>query len=127
MPAQGGAREISTSDANMIYNMIAAGTPVKTIQHYFERARRKEIARQMQDKQALMQQQSQLNQQDAAVSGQARMAENEQVHGQQMALQDKKNEGVIQNSAVQENIRAQKDKEVAQIRAAPKPEPVKAE
>jgi len=108
-PAQGGEREISTSDANMILNMVSSRTPMKTIQSFFERARRRQKAMIMAEKRALMQQQSQLNQQDAQVAGQMRMQENAQVHQQNLELQDSKNKGLIGNTAIQEGLRHEKE------------------
>ena len=111
-PAQGGEREISTADANVILNMITAGTPVKTVQYAFEKARRKQEKVLMAKKLQLMQQQSQLNQQDAQVSTQARRAENKELHDQKMEQIREQNKGNVINSATQESIRKDKELEV---------------
>ena len=135
-PAQGGEREISTADANLIFNMINSGSPIKTVQFFFEKARRRQRAIIMAEKQELMKQQSQLNQQDSQMGGQIRMAENAQAHGQTLELQDKKNEGLKQVTETQEQIRAAKERDVQNLKnqgsiqtelVKPRPEKVKAE
>ena len=135
-PAQGGEREISTADANLIFNMINSGSPIKTVQFFFEKARRKQRATIMAEKEQLMKQQSQLNQQDSQMGGQMRLAEGQQNHAMNMELQDKKNEGANKVTETQELLRAQKEKDVQNLKnqgsiqtelVKPRPEKVKAE
>ena len=115
-PGPGGEREISTADATRIIIMIAADTPMKTVLYYMERARKKQREAMMEEKTALMQQQSKLNQQDAQISGQRRMEEVGAQHQAKMQQIAAANEGLIRNSEVQENIRREKEREVAQIK-----------
>jgi len=115
-PNASGDREISTADANRIISMVASGTPAKTIFYYFEKARRKQRSQAMRDKITLMQQQSQLNQQDSAAAAQNASALADKTHGQNMELQRLKNEGLIGNTQLQETTRAQKEKDVQDLK-----------
>jgi len=81
-PMQNGEREISTADANIIFNMIVSGTPMKTIQYFFEKARQRQKKAIELNKLMLMQQQSQLNQQDAQVSAERAGALQSQQHAE---------------------------------------------
>ena len=118
-PMQGGAREISTADANKILNMIASGTPMKTIQHYFEKARDKQKAAIMAEKRALMQEQSALNQQDAAAAGQRDAAIEQQRHANKADEIEATSKGNIGNTIAQETLRKDKETEVARIKTQP--------
>ena len=109
-PMEGGEREISTADGNMILNMISAGEPVKTIQYYFEKARRKQEKALEAKKMKLMQKQSELNQNDAKTSAAAKMEADKQAHDFKIKQIQETNKGNVGNTAVQESMR--KDKEV---------------
>lgn len=115
-PTPNGDREISTSDGNLIMNMIAAGEPIKTIQFYFEKARRKQKAAMLAEKQALMQKQSELNQQDATVASQRQAELADKVHGQTMAQIAEKNKGLVVNTATQEAMRKDKEETVQNLK-----------
>lgn len=115
-PMQGGEREISTADANMLMSLVASDTPVKTVNYYFERARKKQAARIQKQKMELMQQQSQLNQQDAGVSGQHRLAETGAQHQAKLEEIDALNKGALQKTVAQETLRIKKDTDVQEIK-----------
>ena len=111
-PAAGGEREISTADANRIIAMVASGTPTKTINYYFEQARKRQEQSIMRRKMMLMQQQSQLNQQDSALAAQNAAALADKQHAQDMALQELKNQGILSQTQVQEGIRFKKEEAI---------------
>lgn len=115
-PAQGGEREISTADANLLLNMISSGATMKTIQYFFEKARKKQKATLMAEKKELMEVQSKKNQQDALVSAEAKMKADQQAHTQNMELQELKNKGLVGNTLAQETMRKDKDVSVQQVK-----------
>jgi len=115
-PQQGGEREISTADANLILNMIVSGTPMKTIQYYFEKARKRQREAIMAEKQALMQQQSQLNQKDAQVSGEKAKEIEKMQHDNKMVQIQEMNKGNVINTATQESLRTEKEKQVQELK-----------
>lgn len=112
IPQQGGEREISTADANKILNMLASGQPMKTIQYFFEKARKKQAKILEQKKMALMQQQSELNQKDAQVSGDKQKEVNKEAHDYKMEQIREVNKGLLGKTVVQEGIRTEKDLKV---------------
>lgn len=66
----------------------------------------------MRRKMMLMQQQSQLNQQDSALAAQNAAALADKQHAQSMALQELKNQGVLAQTQVQEGIRFKKEEAI---------------
>ena len=115
-PQQGGEREISTADGNLILNMIASNIPVKTVQYFFERARKRQRATIMAEKQALMQTQSQLNQQDAQASGEKAKEVEKIQHDNKMAQIQEMNKGTVINTATQESLRKEKEESVQNLK-----------
>lgn len=115
-PPAGGEREISTSDANILINMVMSDTPVKTVNYYFERARRKQEKVLEEKKMKLMQKQSELNQTDAKTSATAKMEADKQAHDFKMQQIAETNKGLVGNTAVQEALRTGKEKEVQQLK-----------
>jgi len=111
-PVPGSGREISTADGNVIMQMIMSDTPVKTVSYYMEKARKRQEERSSKDKQAMMQQQSQLNQQDAQVSNQAKMQADQLAHQNKMAQIQETNKGLVTNTMAQETMRKDKDQSV---------------
>jgi len=115
-PQPGAEREISTADANLILNMISSGEPVKSIQFVFEKARKRQEAAMMKKKEQLMKQQSELNKQDSAASSQAAQQAQAMAHDQEMQRIEAKNKGLVANTAVQEQMRDQKEQNVQNLK-----------
>jgi hypothetical protein len=126
-PNANGDREISTSDANLILNMIASKATMKSIQFFFEKSRKRQAKELEQKKTALMQKQSELNQADAKTSGEEARKTAEDAHTKAMELQGEKNKGLIGGIAVQEGMRTDKEKQVQELKnQKDKPQPVPA-
>ena len=123
-PNANGDREISTSDAGKIIDMIGSKATMKSIYAYFEKAKKKQADDTQKKKEALMQKQSDLNQADAKTSGEEARKTADDAHGKAMELQGKKNEGLIGNTAVQEQMRKDKELAVAKEKKEPEPAPV---
>jgi hypothetical protein len=125
-PQQGGDREISTADGNLILNMIANGTPVKSVQYFFERARRKQEKAIEAKKMALMQKQSELNQQDSAASAQNQQAVADKLHTQKLEQINATNKGQLGASIAQEAMRTEKETKVQELKnqGAAEPPPI---
>lgn len=115
-PNGNGEREISTNDAFVIVSMLSGDVPVKTINSYFEKARRKQARESMARKKELMQQQAQVTQQEAAAATQNKAALDQQTMAGKMALQDKANQGNLQNTTIQESIRKDKEMSVQEMK-----------
>jgi hypothetical protein len=113
---QQGEREISTADANVILNMIMSNSPVKTVQRYFEKARRRQRDRILAGKKELMQEQSLLNQQDSKFSAeQASNIQQEKLYGEIQKIIEK-NKGTVENTVLQESIRKDKEQSIQEIK-----------
>jgi hypothetical protein len=113
---QQGEREISTADANVILNMIMSNSPVKTVQRYFEKARRRQMDRILAGKKELMQEQSLLNQQDSKFSAeQASNIQQEKLYGEIQKIIEK-NKGTVENTVLQESIRKDKEQSIQEIK-----------
>lgn len=115
-PVPGGDREISTADGNAILNMIMSGTPVKTVQFYFELARKRQEKAVMVKKMKLIKEQEEANNRNVEATSKAKMLEEQQAHSNKMDQIRETNKGLIGNTAVQEKLRTQKDLGVQELK-----------
>lgn len=115
-PGANGVTLISPDDGDTLINMVASETPIKTIQYFFKKARRRQQDALMAEKKALMETQSKLNQQDSAASSQNQQAVADKAHAQNMELQGAKNQGLLGVTATQEQMRTQKEQSVQELK-----------
>lgn len=123
--ASDGSTKISQSDALILTGMLQGENPLKNIAFEFAMREKKNMREQQANKKALMQQQSQLNQQDSAASAKNAQDTANLMHGQKMQQIAEVNKGSVGGKVAQEGIRQQGNETVAHIKADSQKEPAK--
>jgi hypothetical protein len=107
---------INVSDGLALIGMLESGASLKVIEMMLADRIRRNMKEKQRQKMELMEQQNQITQQQIAAKAQADKELSDDEHGKKMQLQDKINEGMLGKTVAGEEIKKQKEKEVAHIK-----------
>ena len=115
-PNKNGESEITPDDADKLINMVLSGTPSKTIQRFFKKARQRKSDEDMKNKKELMQYQGDENNKNAQLASELTNKNATEQHAREMELQSLKNQGLLQNTSVQEGARYNKETDIERLK-----------
>jgi hypothetical protein len=130
-PDQNGDCKLNDADAIILTGMLESQQPLKNIGFEMAMRIKKNVREQQARKKALMQQQSQLNQQDSAASAKNAQDTADKIHKHKMDEISAQNQGLAQGKVATEGVRQSGNIQVAKIKTDgkkdEKPEPATAQ